>query len=201
VRNAPPFFFLIVLSILLFTIYGIYNNICIYEIHPFASPPPSRSEVKRTASSNCVVYFNSGNTYSQNVQALSAGWERRAADETSQRQSGCRMVSPFAESVLPVIRSSSATAAVHTAGERRRCFQIPDSLARPCNNLQGQTVETRNQAAIIMQSTVSRLSRTSFSMKITHPCFRNRSPCGLSSQSVISQLDNNLIGARDDYCS
>jgi len=50
------------------------------------------------------------------------------ADETSQRQSGCRMVSPFAESVLAVIRSSSGTAAVHTAGERRRCFQIPDSL-------------------------------------------------------------------------
>jgi hypothetical protein len=36
-----------------------------------------------------------------------------------------------AESALAVIRSSSGTAAVHTAGERRRCFQIPDSLQEP----------------------------------------------------------------------
>jgi hypothetical protein len=33
----------------------------------------------------------------------------------------------IAESALAVIRSSSGTATVHT-GERRRCFQIPDSL-------------------------------------------------------------------------
>ena len=33
-----------------------------------------------------------------------------------------------AENAYTAIRSSSGTAAVHTAGERCRCFQIPDSL-------------------------------------------------------------------------
>ena len=42
----------------------------------------------------------------------------------------CRMVKSIAESALAVIRSSSGTAAAYTAGERRRCFQIPDSIAQ-----------------------------------------------------------------------
>ena len=51
------------------------------------------------------------------------------ADEASQRRV-CRMVGLFAEGAYTAIMSSSGTAAVHTAGERRRCFQIPDSLSR-----------------------------------------------------------------------
>jgi hypothetical protein len=38
------------------------------------------------------------------------------------------IIESIAESALAVIRSSSGTAAVYTAGERRWCFQIPDSL-------------------------------------------------------------------------
>ena len=41
----------------------------------------------------------------------------------------CRMVGLVAENAYTAVRSSSGTAPVHTAGEQRRCFQIPDSLS------------------------------------------------------------------------
>jgi len=71
-----------------------------------------------------------------NIKTYSAGraerrGERRLTKPVSAKLVICRMVSHFAESILAAIRSSSRFAAVHTAGERRQCFQIPDSLHQP----------------------------------------------------------------------
>ena len=78
---------------------------------------------------NSINFIHSGNTYSAcwTSKCTSAGRERQAANETSQRQIGH----------LPVVYLPSAlwqqlghlAAAVHTSGERRRFFQILDSLA------------------------------------------------------------------------
>ena len=75
---------------------------------------------------NSIYCMQSGNTY--NHWALGGKGGRLTKPAAI-----CKLVDlpngqSIAESALVVIRSSSGTAAVYTAGERRRCFQIPDSL-------------------------------------------------------------------------
>jgi len=58
-----------------------------------------------------------------------------------------------------VIRSSSGTAIVYTAGERRRCFQIPDSLRHACCNFQfPNLLPNRNSIGALTGSSISGLT-------------------------------------------
>jgi hypothetical protein len=61
----------------------------------------------------------------QNVQALGGNSGERLTKPVSANWSSAECI---CRGHLAVIKSSSGPAAVHTAGEQRRCFQIPDSL-------------------------------------------------------------------------
>ena len=77
----------------------------------------------RTVNSCLLSILQILDTAGTTKAAGKVGGGQGAADKTSQHPKWSS-----AEGAERAIRSSSGDAAVHTVGERRRCFQIPDSL-------------------------------------------------------------------------